>query len=84
MVLSDQLLPNMEGTSVPAAPIASINGERPEEGRRWWILLAFCANSAANAFMFMDFTTVPTVTKQVIYPTVPFWIFPRHEENPEI
>ena len=70
MALSDQLLhSNMEGTSVPD-PTARINGERLEEGRRWWILLAFCANSAANAFMFMDFTTVPTVTKQVVYPTV--------------
>jgi hypothetical protein len=71
MALSDQLLP-MEGpTSAAPALMGRINGDRLEEGRRrWWILLAFCANCAVNAFMFMDFTTVPTVTKQVIFPTV--------------
>ena len=33
--------------------------------RRWAILLTFMLNCGFNAFMFMDFTSVPTLTKQV-------------------
>ena len=58
--LSEQLL--MEGSALTAGG----SGAAPApDSRRWWVLLAFSANCAVNAFMFMDFTTVPTVTKQV-------------------
>ena len=55
-VLTDELL-LMEG-------LIAGSGAAELGSRRWWILLAFSVNCAANAFMFMDFTTVPTVTKQ--------------------
>ena len=32
---------------------------------RWFVLLAFAMNCGGNSFMFMDFTTVPDLTKQV-------------------
>ena len=62
MALTEQLL--MEA---PAAPAHAVDGGggAPPDARRWAVLLAFSANCGVNAFMFMDFTTVPTLTKQV-------------------
>lgn len=61
-------------TAAATAPLTrdfrtlGVHGDSRMEGaspRRWLVLCAFALNSAGNAFMFMDFSTIPDPTKQL-------------------
>ena len=50
----------------PPKDVESASKPEPEPVQwRWAVLFAFCANSFSNSYAFMDFNTVPSVTKQL-------------------
>ena len=64
----------------PCTSPAAMSGQRLQDGKRegvegtlifpawrWLVLLAFSCNTAGNAFMFMDFTTLPDITKEAFH-----------------